>query len=88
MQERHPEMLAPLTFPRISQHSGWQGTHLCLHHGRPLRPQSLHRLEHVHHPLVAHPLQHDAQCDEHACTPDPSAVQREQEVKLETYQPQ
>lgn len=67
---------------------GRQNTHLCLHHGWPLRPQSLHCLEHVHHPLVAHPLQHDAERDEHACAPNPSTVQKEQEVPLGTRQPQ
>lgn len=83
-----PRCWLPSLFPRISHGSGQRGTHLCLHHGRPLRSQSLHRLEHVHHPLVAHPLQHDAQCDEHARAPDPSAVQKEQEMQLGTRQPQ
>lgn len=40
-------------------------TYLRLHHGRALCAQGLHRLEHVHHTLVAHPLQDDAQSDEH-----------------------
>ena len=85
----HPETPAPLPSP-TDLPSAWGAgdTHLCLHHGRPLRPQGLHRLEHDHHPLVAHPLQHNAECDKHACAPNPSAVQREQEVPLETCQPQ
>ena len=37
---------------------------LRLHHGRSLGPQSPHRLEDVHHPLVLHPLQHDGEADE------------------------
>lgn len=37
---------------------------LSLDHGRPLRPQHLHRLEDVHHAFVAHPLQDDAEGDE------------------------
>lgn len=80
---------APLLSPRdFPLPQGRQNTHLCLHHGWPLRPQSLHCLEHVHHPLVAHPLQHDAERDEHACAPNPSTVQKEQEVPLGTCQPQ
>lgn len=43
-------------------------SHLCLHHSRALRPQHFDSLEHVDHTLVAHPFQHDGQCDEHACT--------------------
>lgn len=82
---QHPEMSAPFPSPSTA---GRTGTHLCLHHGRPLRPQGLHRLEHVHHPLVAHPLQHDAERDEDACAPDPSAAQGEQEGQLETHWPQ
>ena len=37
---------------------------LGLHHRGPLGPQSPHRLEDVHHPLVLHPLQHDGEADE------------------------
>jgi len=85
----HPEMPVPLPSPTdLPPPLGGGDTHLCLHHGWPLRPQGLHRLEHVHHPLVAHPLQHDAERDEHARAPDPSAAQREQEVPSETCQPQ
>lgn len=40
------------------------GPHLRLHHGWPLGPQHLHRLEDVHHAFVPHPLQHDAERDE------------------------
>lgn len=40
--------------------------HLRLHHGRPLGPQHLHRLEDVHYAFVPHPLQHDAERDEDA----------------------
>ena len=39
---------------------------LGLHHGGSLGPQGPDGLEHVHHPLVLHPLQHDAQGDEHS----------------------
>lgn len=39
-------------------------THLRLHHGRSLRPQHFHRLKDVHHALVPHPLQDDAEGDE------------------------
>lgn len=87
-QVQHPEVLAPLPSPTAlpPPQGGWHA-HLCLHHGWPLRPQGLHRLEHIHHPLVAHPLQHDAERDEHACAPHSSAVQREQEVPLETRHP-
>ena len=86
---QHPETAAPLPSPtHLPLPWGGGDTHLCLHHGWPLRSQGLHRLEHVHHPLVAHPLQHDAECDEHACAPDSSAAWGEQEVPLETHQPQ
>lgn len=85
----HPEMPAPPASPTdLPPPWGGGDTHLCLHHGWPLRPQGLHRLEHVHHSLIAHPLQHDAERDKHACAPDPSTAQREQEVLLETRQPQ
>ena len=43
-------------------------SHLCLHHSRALRAQHFDSLEHVDHTLIAHPFQHDGQCDEHACT--------------------
>ena len=48
-------------------------THLSLHHGGSLCSQGPHSLEDIHHPLVLHPLQHDAQRDEHAGPPDASA---------------
>lgn len=37
---------------------------LSLDHGRPLCPEHLHRLEDVHHALIAHSLQDDAEGDE------------------------
>ena len=49
---------------------------LCLHHGGPLRAERPHGLEDVHHALVLHPLQHDAQGDEHTRPPNASAVNR------------
>ena len=38
--------------------------YLCLHHGGSLSSQRLDGLEEVHHSLVSHPLQHNAQRDE------------------------
>ena len=46
------------------RHGYDMSAHLGLHHGWPLRPQHLDRLEDVDHALVPHPLQHDAEGDE------------------------
>ena len=43
---------------------------LRLNHGRPLRPQSAHRLEDIDYPLILHPLQDYAQGNENAGTPN------------------
>ena len=50
--------------------------YLCLHHGWPLRPQHLDGLEDVHHPFVAHPLQHDTESDEDSGPADPRTAVR------------
>ena len=50
--------------------------YLCLNHGWPLGPQGPDCLEDIHHPLVLHPLQHNAQRDEHACPPNASAIKK------------
>ena len=55
---------------------------LRLHHGRSLGPQSPHRLEDVHHPLVLHPLQHDGQADEDS-GPANSGAEDEKCLRLE-----
>ena len=39
--------------------------YLGLHHSRPLRSQDLDSLEHIHHTLITHTLQHNAQRREH-----------------------
>ena len=51
-------------------------TDLCLDHGGSLCPESPHCLEDIHHSLILHPLQHDAQGDEHTRPPDTSAEKR------------
>lgn len=40
------------------------GSHLSLHHSRPLGPERLDCLEKIDHSFVPHPLQHDAEGDE------------------------
>lgn len=54
--------------------------HLHLHHGWPLGPQHLHCLEDVHHTLVPHPLQHDAERDEDARPAHASTVRASAQV--------
>ena len=54
--------------------------HLHLHHGWPLGPQHLHCLEDVHHTLVPHPLQHDAERDEDARPAHAGAVRASAQV--------
>lgn len=54
--------------------------HLHLHHGWPLGPQHLHCLEDVHHTLVPHPLQHDAECNEDARPAHTSTVRESAQV--------
>lgn len=75
---QHPETSGPSLLSHISTVTHRRGTHLCLHHGRPLCPQGLHHLEQVHHALVAHPLQHNAECDEHASAPNPSTAEEQE----------
>ena len=53
--------------------------YLCLHHGWSLRAQHLYGLEHVDDSLVPHPLQHDAQCDEH---PRPAHASTEKQAYI------
>ena len=48
--------------------------HLCLNGGWSLGAQHLDSLENVHHALVPHPLQHDAEGDEHTGPSYSSAV--------------
>lgn len=55
--------------------------HLGLHHGRSLCPQHLHRLKDVHHALVSHPLQDDAEGDEDSGSADTRAVKQSKEVQ-------
>lgn len=65
-------------------HTFTQCPHLCLHHGRPLCSQNAHRLEHVQHTLVLHPLQDDAQRDKDARSADAgTAVHRNRAVLAE-----
>lgn len=45
--------------------NSWEAHHLCLNGGRSLGAQHLDSLEDVHHALVPHPLQNDAEGDEH-----------------------
>lgn len=58
------------------------GPYLCLHHGWSLCAQRLHGLEHVHHTLVAHPLQDDAQSDEHPGAAHASTAQGQGGVRV------
>ena len=51
-------------------------TDLCLDHGGSLCPECPHCLEDIHHSLILHPLQHDAQGDEHTRPPDTGAEKR------------
>lgn len=43
--------------------------YLCLNGGRSLGAQHLDSLKDVHHSFVSHPLQHDAEGDEHTGPP-------------------
>lgn len=56
--------------------------YLRLHHGRTLRAQGFHGLEHVDHALIAHALQNNAQCDEHPSAAHPGAVWRQWYVRV------
>ena len=51
-------------------------TDLCLDHGGSLCPECPHCLEDIHHALILHPLQHDAQGDKHTRPPDTGAEKR------------
>ena len=59
------------------------GAHLCLNGSRSLGAQHLDGLENVHHPLVPHPLQHDAEGDENTGPPYSSTVGGQMETYLE-----
>lgn len=48
--------------------------YLSLYHGGALRAQRAYGLEHVHHALVLHALQHRGQRDEHAGAPHAGAA--------------
>lgn len=61
--------------------------YLCLHHGWSLRAQHLYGLKHVDDSLVPHPLQHDAQCDEHP-RPAHTSTEKQAHIKVSTHQGQ
>ncbi len=58
----------------IIPHSLSLSLYLCLHHGRPLRPERPDGLEDVDHPLVLHPLQHEGERHEDARPAHPGAA--------------
>lgn len=60
--------------------------YLCLHHGWALCAQGLYSLKHVHHALITHPLQDDAQSDEHPGAAHTSTAQGQHWVKGPVHQ--
>ena len=55
--------------------------YLGLDGGRSLGAQHLDGLEDVHHSLVPHPLQHDAERDEHARSAHASAARSKETIR-------
>lgn len=69
---------------RSQPQPGQWPAYLRLHHGWALCAQGLHGLEHVNHAFIAHPLQDDAQCDEHPGAAHASTAQGEHRVRAPT----
>ena len=67
-------MLGPLHFESSRIGFVTRVTHQCLHEPHPLDTESLDGLEHIHHLLSLHPLQHSVQGAE--CTTAPKTVTR------------
>ena len=70
-------MLGPLHFESSRIGFVTRVTHQCLHEPHPLDTESLDGLEHIHHLLSLHPLQHSVQGAE--CTTAPKTVTRGRE---------